>query len=84
MEGNFLAPEASRPVGICWPEGDFLGRALFLALLTVPLDGCPELGGSAQSSVPVGKRGGHTPGTHAAGPSSGSWGLPTFIPEVRK
>lgn len=45
------APEASGPVGICHPEGDFLGPAQFPALLTSPLDGCPELGGLLQSAL---------------------------------
>ena len=40
--GRAPSPEASRPVGICGPEGDFLGPAQFPALLTSPLDGCPE------------------------------------------
>lgn len=39
------ATEASGPVGICRPEGDFLGPAQLPALLTSALDGCPELGG---------------------------------------
>lgn len=35
---------SQRPVGICQPEGDFLGPARFPAQLTSPLDGwCPEL-----------------------------------------
>lgn len=77
------SPEVSRPVGICQPEGDFLGPAQFPALLTSPLDACPELGGVAQSSAPVGKAGGHAPSPYL-GPPSGVLGSPHPQPEVGK
>lgn len=61
------SPEVSRPVGICQPEGDFLGPAQFPAQLTSPLDGCPE-----QLSSGKGRRAFSQPI-----PQPSLWGLPT-------
>ena len=64
------SPEVSRPVGICQPEGDFLGPAQFPAQLTSPLDGCPE-----QLSSGKGRRAFSQPT-----PQPSLWGLPTPSP----